>query len=90
MGVLLQALWTEYIMERQVQAVDEILLKQRPDQEPHWIKDSPLQHRLLHCKLQRAKLEVDLYTHAIERGAEFHAAHAEKHPGPGGMPFILV
>jgi len=44
-------------MEQRVQLVDEVLLKETPaHKEPYFVLDSPLQHRLLHYKLQLAKL----------------------------------
>jgi hypothetical protein len=66
---LLKAQWSEHIIENQVQSVEQSL---RPSREP--LLDVPIQNQLLEGKLNRARLEVQLYSEALAKEAEYFRA----------------
>jgi hypothetical protein len=85
MNALLGALCNEHRLERHVQIIDQKLDVRAPRLEQ--LFDVPLQNQLLECKLQRAQIEVRLYSQAIARGAVFRAA---KHPNSEGLSYLLM
>jgi len=66
---LLKAQWREHLMERRIQLVEQSI--KTSGREPYL--DVPIQNQLLEGKLHRARLEVELYSDALTKAANFRA-----------------